>query len=73
MVLADWVTYLSIVLSPVTGRFGFESNTWRWNFYACAILQFFSFLGLYFLYFPPAHPLNIPVWQVIKEIDYLGM
>ena len=42
------------------------------NFYACAILQGLSFLGLYLLYFPPAHPYNMDPKQVIKHIDYVG-
>jgi len=56
VVIADATTLMSVILAPVTGRFGFENGTWRWNFWGAAICQFLSFLGLFFLYFPPAHP-----------------
>jgi hypothetical protein len=72
VVLADVATFLSVIVGPVSARFGFENGTWRWNFYTAAICQFLSFLGLFFLYFPPAHPLGLPFQQVIKELDYLG-
>ncbi|TKA81099.1 hypothetical protein B0A49_00394 [Cryomyces minteri] len=73
VVLADVATFLSVIVAPVSGRFGFEQGTWRWNFYAAAICQFLSFLGLYFYYYPPAHPYGIPFKQMIKELDYVGM
>ncbi|KAI9878049.1 MAG: peroxiredoxin prx5 [Pleopsidium flavum] len=72
VVLADTATFISVIVAPITARFGWQSGTWRWNFYGAAIAQFLSFLGLYFLYYPPAHPYNIPVRQIIREIDYLG-
>jgi MFS family permease len=72
VVLADSSTVIAVIVAPVSGRFGFETNTWRWNFYAAAICQFLSFLGLFFFYFPPAHPLGLPFKKIIKELDYLG-
>ena len=72
VVLADSSTVIAVVVAPVSARFGIEFGTWRWNFYVAAILQFLSFLGLLFLYFPPAHPLGLPFRTVIKELDYLG-
>lgn len=72
VVLADTATFISVIVAPVTARIGWQTGTWRWNFYAAAIAQFLSFLGLYFLYYPPAHPYNIPFRQIIREIDYLG-
>lgn len=56
VVIADATTLMSVIIGPVTARFGFESGTWRWNFWGAAICQFLSFVGLYILYFPPAHP-----------------
>lgn len=73
VVLADFTTLCAVIFAPVTGRFGLESGTWRWNFYCAAILQALSFLGLYFFYYPPAHPLNIPAKQLFRELDYVGM
>jgi hypothetical protein len=35
-------------------------------------LVFFSFLGLYFFYFPPAHPRGLPFKQALRELDYGG-
>lgn len=73
VVLSDVETFIAVTVAPVSARFGYESGTWRWNFYAAAIAQFLSFLGLYLMYFPPAHPLGLPFKQVIRELDYLGM
>lgn len=70
--IADWGTFVAIIIAPVTGRFGVNDHNWRWNFYIAAILQFLSFVGLYLYYFPPAHPLNMPASQVLKELDYGG-
>ncbi len=72
VVLADVATFLSVIVAPVSARFGYENGSWRWNFYAAAIAQFLSFLGLFFLYFPPAHPLGLPFGTVLRELDYLG-
>jgi len=72
VVLADTATFISVIVAPITARFGWQTGTWRWNFYAAAIAQFLSFLGLFFLYYPPAHPYNIPFRQIIRELGYLG-
>ena len=72
VVLADVATFISVIVAPVSARFGYENGSWRWNFYAAAIAQFLSFLGLFLLYFPPAHPLGLPFAKVIRELDYLG-
>ncbi|EXJ56092.1 hypothetical protein A1O7_09023 [Cladophialophora yegresii CBS 114405] len=72
VVIADITTIIAVIIGPVTARFGIESHTWQWNFWAAAIAQFLSFLGLLFLYFPPAHPYGIPFRQMVKEIDYVG-
>ena len=61
-----------IIVGPITGRYGIAYGTWRWNFYGGAIASGLAFVAMYFLYHPPAHPLNQPVRQVIKELDYLG-
>ncbi|OAL40089.1 hypothetical protein AYO20_00507 [Fonsecaea nubica] len=72
VVIADVTTLLAVILAPITGLYGFHSHSWRWNFYAAAIAQFLSFLGLLFLYFPPAHPYGLPVKKVLPKIDYVG-
>ena len=56
VVMADAVIYLTVIVAPVTARYGYQFGTWEWNFWSMAIFQFLSFLGLFFLYFPPAHP-----------------
>lgn len=56
VVLADFVIYITVIVAPVTARYGFQFRTWQWNYWSMTIFQFLSFLGLLFLYFPPAHP-----------------
>ena len=56
VVLADMTVYFAVIVAPVTARYGWEFQSWVWNFWGPAIFQFLSFLGLLFLYFPPAHP-----------------
>lgn len=73
VVLADVATFLAVIVAPASARYGYETGSWRWNFYTAAIAQFLSFVGLLLLYFPPAHPLNQPWKQVVKDLDYLGI
>lgn len=56
VIIADITTIMAVIIGPVSGRIGIENGNWQWNFWAAAIAQFLSFLGLLFLYFPPAHP-----------------
>ncbi|KAK5032456.1 hypothetical protein LTR13_007279 [Exophiala sideris] len=72
VIIADITTIMAVIIGPASGRLGIENGHWQWNFWAAAIAQFLSFLGLLFLYFPPAHPYGIPIHQMIKEIDYVG-
>ena len=72
VVLADLSTNFAVIVGPVTARYGIEDGNWRWNFYAAGICQALSFIGLYLMYFPPAHPYNMIPSQVIKELDYVG-
>ncbi|KAF2744998.1 MFS general substrate transporter [Sporormia fimetaria CBS 119925] len=73
VVLADVGVYFAVVVGPVAGRFaGVNGESWRWLFYAPAIAVFFSFLGLYFFYFPPKHPRGLDFKQAMKELDYVG-
>ncbi|KAF4634270.1 hypothetical protein G7Y89_g3853 [Cudoniella acicularis] len=73
VVLADAAVYITITIIPVTARYGFYAGNWRGHFYAAAIAQFISFLGLFFYYHPPAHPLGLPYGQVFREMDYFGI
>ena len=73
VVLADLAVYFTIIVIPVTARYGYYVGDWRGNFYSAAILQAISAAGLWFFYYPPAHPLGIPFGQAIRELDYLGM
>jgi Fungal trichothecene efflux pump (TRI12) len=72
VVLADGAVYFTITIIPVTARYGYYVGDWRANFYAAFVLQFLSFVGLFFLYYPPAHPLGIPFVEAWKHLDYLG-
>jgi len=65
--------YFTIIIIPVTARYGYYAANWRGNFYAAAAFQALSAVGLYFMYYPPAHPLGIPFGTAIKELDYIGM
>jgi hypothetical protein len=56
VVFADAVVYITVIVAPVTARYGYNQGHWYWNFGGLAIFQFLSFLGLLLLYFPPAHP-----------------
>jgi hypothetical protein len=73
IVIADIGVYFSAVVGPVAGRFAAQhDDNWRWLFYGPAIAVAFSFTGLYFYYFPPAHPRGIPFKQALRELDYVG-
>lgn len=73
VVIADCTTLLAVIVAPVSGRFGFEMGTWKWNFWAAAIAQFASFLGLLFLYYPPAHPLVLPPYHISTLLMFTDM
>ncbi|KAL1639701.1 hypothetical protein SLS58_007599 [Diplodia intermedia] len=73
IIIADGTVYVAILIAPITARYSYEFDNWEWNFYAPAIFQFASFVGLFFLYFPPAHPAGLPVLQALKKIDYPGI
>ncbi|KAL1635144.1 hypothetical protein SLS56_001896 [Neofusicoccum ribis] len=73
IILADGTVYITILVGPITARFGYEFGNWEWNFYGPAIFQFAAFIGLFFLYFPPAHPSGLPFMQAIKKVDYVGI
>lgn len=73
IVLADIGVYFAVVVGPVAGRFSIvNGQSWRWLFYAPAIAVATSFVGLYFYYFPPAHPRGLPTKQALRELDYVG-
>lgn len=73
IVLADIGVYFAVLVGPVAGSFAAQhAGAWRWIFYAPAIAVFFSFLGLFFFYFPPKHPRGLPTKQALKELDYVG-
>ncbi|KAF1847133.1 MFS general substrate transporter [Cucurbitaria berberidis CBS 394.84] len=73
IVFADIGVYFAVLVGPVAGAFAAQSaDTWRWLFYAPAIAVFFSFLGLFFFYYPPKHPRGLPTTQALKELDYIG-
>ncbi|OJD29224.1 mfs general substrate transporter [Diplodia corticola] len=73
IIIADGTVYITILIAPITARYSYEFANWEWNFYAPAIFQFASFLGLFFLYFPPAHPSGLPLLQALRKIDYIGI
>ncbi|KAF1985674.1 MFS general substrate transporter [Aulographum hederae CBS 113979] len=73
VVIADAAVYATIIIIPVTARYGYYAGDWRGNFYAGAAASFLSFVGLLVYYHPPKHPLGLPYAQVFKEMDYIGM
>ncbi|KAI1864224.1 hypothetical protein JX265_008595 [Neoarthrinium moseri] len=74
VVIADIGVIFSAVVGPIAGRSAIELSLegWRWLFYGPTICVFFSFIGLYLYYFPPAHPRGLPFKQALRELDYGG-
>ena len=71
--LADLGVFFAVVVGPVAGRFAINNgDSWRWMFYAPAICVATSFVGLYFFYYPPAHPRGLPTGEAFKVLDYGG-
>ena len=61
------------VVGPIAARYAIvNGEAWRWLFHAPTIGAFLSIFGLYFLYFPPAHPRGLPFKTALKELDYIG-
>lgn len=71
VVIADIAVFFAVILAPVTARYGFEFGTWAWNFWALAIFQGLSFLGLLCLYFPPTHPYDCSMHLYVDFADNL--
>ncbi|KAG9259033.1 fungal trichothecene efflux pump [Emericellopsis atlantica] len=73
IVLADIGVYFAVLVGPVAGRFAAQhGDNWRWLFYGPAIAVVFSFVGLFFFYFPPRHPRGLPTKRALRELDYVG-
>ncbi|KAE8146588.1 MFS general substrate transporter [Aspergillus avenaceus] len=72
VVIADFTVYIAVIVAPVTARYGYEFGTWAWNFWAVAICQGLSCIGLLLLYFPPMHPTGVSYQEAFKSLDYLG-
>lgn len=73
IVLADIGVYFAVLVGPVAGSFAAQHvDAWRWLFYAPAIAVFFSFLGLFFFYYPPKHPRGLPTKEAFRALDYVG-
>ncbi|ETS79900.1 hypothetical protein PFICI_07429 [Pestalotiopsis fici W106-1] len=72
--LADAGVVFDVIVGPIAGRSAIELSYsgWRWLFYVPAILVVISFTGLFFYYYPPAHPRGLPFKQAIRELDYGG-
>lgn len=53
----------------------YSKASWRVLFYVASGYGAFSFIGTFFLYFPPAHPRadGKTKWQEVKELDFIGM
>ncbi|KAF1921402.1 hypothetical protein BDU57DRAFT_526248 [Ampelomyces quisqualis] len=64
--------YFAVLVRPVGGGFAAQrADIWRYIFYAPAIANFFSFLGLYFFYYPPKYLRGLPTSQASRELDYV--
>ncbi|OAG43819.1 hypothetical protein AYO21_02046 [Fonsecaea monophora] len=75
VVIADTCVFFAVVVGPIVGRIVIDDggNTWRWVYIAGAIATCGSGLGLYWCYFPPAHPRGVPFWEAIHGMDWVGM
>lgn len=69
VVIADITVFFAVIIAPVTARYGFEFGTWAWNFWALAICQGLSFVGLLCLYFPPKHPYDYSISLFVNLSD----
>jgi MFS family permease len=73
VVIADIGVYFAVLVGPVAGRFSIQhGDAWRWLFYGPAIAVAFSFVGLYFYYYPPKHPRGLAFNEALKVLDYGG-
>jgi hypothetical protein len=73
VVLADLGVFFAVIVGPIAGRYAAaHGRAWIWLFWAPCIAVFFSFLGLFFFYFPPKHPRGLPFKQAMRELDYVG-
>lgn len=71
--IADLGTWIAVVVGPIAARVAIrDGDTWRWLFYAPTIGAFLSIVGLYALYYPPAHPRGLGFKRALKELDYIG-
>jgi MFS family permease len=75
VVIADTCVFFAVIVGPIVGRVAIDDggHTWRWVYIAGAIATCCSGLGLYFCYFPPAHPRGVPFWDAIRGMDWIGM
>jgi len=77
VVLADLATLVAVIVGPVTARYGFQAGTWEWNFYAAAIAQALSFLGLFSCISLPSTPTVchtrrlFQTWTMLVSSTYL--
>lgn len=71
--IADLGTWLAVVVGPVAGRIAIiHGDAWRWLFYGPTIGAALSAVGLFLLYYPPAHPRGLSFGRALRELDYIG-
>ncbi|KAK3045862.1 hypothetical protein LTR09_012616 [Extremus antarcticus] len=74
VVVTDTFLFVAILVGPVAGRYAAQhGETWKWLFYAPAILHALCFGGLYSLCYPPKHPRGVPWKEALQGIDWVGM
>lgn len=73
VVIADGVTFFSVIAGPVTARVSITSDSWRWGYWAELITLAISFAVLAVWYFPPKHPRGIPWDEALRRLDWVGI
>ena len=73
--MADGVNFFVVVVGPIVGRYAIDrgDSAWRWLFYGASIVTAISGFGLYFFYFPPAHPRGVSFKEAVQGMDWIGM
>ena len=68
--MATWAVPSTILANAMV-----SDATWRIMFYMAIGYGAFSFIGTFFVYFPPSHPRldGKTKWQEFKELDFIGL
>lgn len=72
--ISDAFVFVIVVIGPVIGRYAIDApdRGWQWVYWCGMILQFLTFIGVFWLYHPPKHPRGIPWAEAARGLDYVG-